>query len=64
MSLIILIRPVWKHGPRSLVWMRDSGLLKSIITSNLDRVYRFVMMLTLRAVFFLARAAILGPERW
>ena len=44
--------------------MRDSGLLKSIITSNLDRVYRFVMMITLRAVFFLARASILGPERW
>ena len=39
MSVVILIRPVWKHGPRSLVWMRDSGNLNSLIVGNLDRVY-------------------------
>ena len=39
MSVVILIRPVWKHGPRSLVWMRDFGKLNSLIVGNLDRVY-------------------------
>ena len=39
MSVIILIRPVWKHGPRSLVWMRVYGNLNSLIIGNLDRVY-------------------------
>ena len=39
MSYIILIRPVWKHGPRSLVWMQDFGILNSLVVGNLDRVY-------------------------
>ncbi len=41
MSQIILIRPVWKHGPRSLVWMRDFGKSNSLIVGNLDRVYLY-----------------------
>ena len=41
MSVVILIRPVWKHGPRSLVWMRDFGILNSLVAGNLDRVYLF-----------------------
>ena len=39
MSVVVLIRSVWKHGPRSLVWMRDFGNLNSLIIGNLDRVY-------------------------
>ena len=42
MSLIILIRPVWKHGPRSLVWMRDFGKLNSLVAGNLDRVISYL----------------------
>lgn len=39
MSVVIVIQPVWKHGPRSLVWMRDLGNLNSLMIGNLDRVY-------------------------
>ena len=59
-----LIRPVWKHGPRSLVLVHVCEKLTFQYTGNLDRVHR-VMMIVSRAVFFyLARAWILGPERW
>ena len=51
MSVVILIRPVWKHGPRSLVWMRDFGNLNSLIVGNLDRVY-LINQIYSRAVFF------------
>ena len=64
MSLIILVRPVWKHGPRSLVWMRDFGKVKSVIVGNLDRVYLFHPRYTRGQCISLARAYILGPERW
>ena len=38
-SEVTLIRPVWKHGPRSLVWMHDFLIQISIIAGNLDRVF-------------------------
>ena len=36
---VILIRPVWKHGLRSLVWMQDFVIPISLSAGNLDRVY-------------------------
>ena len=50
MLLFILIRPVWKHGPRSLVLVQVIEKLKFFYTGNLDRVHR-VMMIVSRAVF-------------
>ena len=51
MLLFILIRPVWKHGPRSLVLVQVIEKLKFFNTGNVDRVHR-VMMIVSRAVFF------------
>ena len=48
MLLFILIRPVWKHGPRSLVLVQVIEKLKFFYTGNLDRVHR-VMMIVSRA---------------
>ena len=62
MSLIILIRPVWKHGPRSLVWMRDFGKLKSVIVGNLDRVYLFHLIYS-RAVYFPSKSIYTGTRK-
>ena len=64
MSVVILIRPVWKHGPRSLVWLRDFGNLNSLIVGNLDRAYLIDQIYIRGQCFSLARAFILGPERW
>ena len=64
MSVVILIRPVWKHGPRSLVWLRDFGNLNSLIIGNLDRVYLIDQIYIRGQCFSLAIAFILGPERW
>ena len=44
--------------------MQDVGRYYPIVISNLNRVYLIVKLIELRAVFFLARAYILGPERW
>jgi len=44
--------------------MRNFGLLNLVVTSNLDRVYLSVCKIESRAVFLLAKAYILGPERW
>ena len=43
-----LIRPVWKHGPRSLVLVQVIEKLTFFYTGNLDRVHR-VMMIVSRA---------------
>lgn len=48
MLLSNLIRPVWKHGPRSLVLVQVIEKLKFFYTGNLDRVHR-VMMIVSRA---------------
>ena len=48
MLLPNLIRPVWKHGPRSLVLVQVIEKLKFFYTGNLDRVHR-VMMIVSRA---------------
>ena len=62
MSLIILIRPVWKHGPRSLVWMRDFGKLNSVIVGNLDRDY-LINLIETRAVFFPSNSIYTGTRK-
>ena len=51
MFLFILIRPVWKHGPRSLVLVQVFEKLKFLYTGNSDRVHRIIMIVS-RAVFF------------
>ena len=51
MSLLTLIRPVWKHGPRSLVWMRDFGKLNSLVAGNLDRVISYLYVRIAGSVF-------------
>ena len=51
MFLFILIRPVWKHGPRSLVLVQVFEKLKFLYTGNSDRVHRVIMIVS-RAVFF------------
>ena len=48
MLLSNLIRPVWKHGPRSLVLVQVIENLTFFYTGNLDRVHR-VMMIVSRA---------------
>ena len=48
MLLSNLIRPVWKHGPRSLVLVQVIEKLTFFYTGNLDRVHR-VMMIVSRA---------------
>ena len=50
MLLFILIRPVWKHGPRSLVLVQVFEKLKFLYTGNLDRVHRVIMIVS-RAVY-------------
>ena len=62
MSVVILIRPVWKHGPRSLVWMRDFGNLNSLIVGNLDRVYLMNQIYS-RAVFFPSKSIYTGTRK-
>ena len=62
MSVVILIRPVWKHGPRSLVWMRDFGNLNSLIVGNLDRVY-LIYQIYSRAVFFPSKSIYTGTRK-
>ena len=64
MFLFILIRPVWKHGPRSLVLVQVFEKLKFLYTGNSDRVHRIIMIVSRAVFFYLARACILGPERW
>ena len=44
--------------------MRNFGSCYSVVKSNLNRVYLIASLIVARAVCFLARACILGPERW
>ena len=45
--------------------MRDFGPVNSDIAGNLKRIYLIVYLREeVRVVFCLARACILGPERW
>ena len=46
MLLSNLIRPVWKHGPRSLVLVQVMEKLKFFYTGNLDRVHRVIMIVS------------------
>ena len=46
MRLTNLIRPVWKHGPRSLVLVQVTEKLKFFCTGNSDRVHRTTSFLT------------------
>ena len=51
MLLFILIRPVWKHGPRSLVLVQVfEYYLQFPYKGNSDRVHRVIMIVS-RAVF-------------
>ena len=52
MLLFILIRPVWKHGPRSLVLVQVFEKLKFLYTGNLDRVYRVIMIVSRAVCYF------------
>ena len=44
--------------------MRNVGTFNSAVKSNLNRVYLLSSLIVAQAVYFLARASILGPERW
>ena len=44
--------------------MQNFGSSNSAVKSNLNRVYLIASLIVARAVYFLARACILGPERW
>ena len=59
---VILIRPVWKHGPRSLVWMRDFGNSNSLLVHNLDRVY-LTNQIYSRAVLFPSKSIYTGARK-
>ncbi len=52
-----LSRPVWKHGPRSLVLMHVCEKLTFLYTGNLNRVHR-VMMIVSRAVFLPSKSMV------
>ena len=62
MLLFILIRPVWKHGPRSLVLVQVFEKLKFLYTGNLDRVYRVIMIVS-RAVFLPSKSMYTGTRK-
>ena len=57
-----LIRPVWKHGPRSLVLVQVIEKLKFFYTGNLDRVHR-VMVIVSRAVFLPSKSMNTGTRK-
>ena len=57
-----LIRPVWKHGPRSLVLVQVIEKLKFFYKGNLDRVHR-VMMIVSRAVFLPSKSMNTGTRK-
>ena len=57
-----LIRPVWKHGPRSLVLVHVCEKLTFLYTGNLDRVHR-VMMIVSRAVFLPSKSMDTGTRK-
>ena len=44
MSYINLIRPVWKHGPRSLLLVQVVEKLKFCYIGNLSRDHRVIMI--------------------
>ena len=62
MLLPYLIRPVWKHGPRSLVLVQAIEKLKFFYTGNLDRVHR-VMMIVSWAVFLPSKSMDTGTRK-
>ena len=62
MLLFILIRPVWKHGPRSLVLVQVFETLKFLYTGNLDRVHRVIMIVS-RAVFLPSKSTYTGTRK-
>ncbi len=62
MLLFILIRPVWKHGPRSLVLVQVFEKLKFLYTGNLDRVHRVIMIVS-RAVFLPSKSMYTGTRK-
>ena len=57
-----LIRPVWKHGPRSLVLVQVIEQLKFFYIGNLDRVHR-VMMIVSRAAFLPSKSMNTGTRK-
>ena len=61
-ALITLIRPVWKHGPRSLVLVQVFENLKFFYTGNLDRVHRVIMIVS-RAVFLPSKSMYTGTRK-
>ena len=62
MLLFILIRPVWKHGPRSLVLVQVFENLTFPYTGNSDRVSH-VMMIVSRAVFLPSKSMYTGTRK-
>ena len=62
MLLFILIRPVWKHGSRSVVLMQVFENLKFLYTGNLDRVHRVIMIVS-RAVFLPSKSMYTGTRK-
>lgn len=62
MLLFILIRPVWKHGPRSLVLVQVFEKLKFLYTGNLDRVYPVIMIVS-RAVCLPSKSMYTGTRK-
>ena len=62
MRLTNLIRPVWKHGPRSLVLLQVTEKLKFVYTGNSDRVHR-VMVIVSRAVFLPSKSINTGTRK-
>ena len=62
MLLFILIRPVWKHGPRSLVLVQVFEKLKFFYTGNLDRVHRVIVIVS-RAVFLPSKSMYTGTRK-
>ena len=62
MFFFILIRPVWKHGPRSLVLVQVFEKLKFLCTGNSDRVHRIIMIVS-RAVFLPRKSMYTGTRK-
>jgi len=62
MLFFSLIRPVWKHGPRSLVLVQVFEKLTFLYTGKLDRVHRVIMIVS-RAVFLPSKSMYTGTRK-
>ena len=62
MLLILLIRPVLKHGPRSLVLLQVFDNLTFLYTGNSVGVHRVIMIVS-RAVFLSSKSIRTGTRK-